>query len=203
MINYRKLNFPKKFLKPGLSDDSFNFTSSYEIYPFSQILCDELLEFLREFPLEPNFAVFFSNRDKTSSVESRLIHTDITRINGKWKKMIFGIHYELEDTCSEFCWWDVGNSKECYPDDQDSRKFFKFQKLNGIHYENRGQLGKNNDTILLESTKIIGPTLVRTDVPHSVIYDNPNRNRVAVSLRFKENFKDWSEVLDFFKIYIL
>ena len=54
----------------------------------------------------------------------------------------------------------------------------------------------------LERTKIISPTLVRTDIPHRVLnYDTVNP-RWCISIRTNKLFKDWTDTVNFFKPWI-
>ena len=199
-IYHQKLRFPKKFLKENLAPRLFDFPGAYNLYPFTTVLDDELLEFLVSFPLEPDFVAVFNNKNQHGPIENRMIHSDIfLDRDKKWKDILFGIHYELEDTRSQFHWWDMKDAEKIFPNDD--IKHLRFKRLNGIHYGRRGHLGKLKNSLLLESTEITGPTLVRTDIPHCVSYLNFKRNRLAFSLRFKYNFQNWNEVLDFFKDY--
>lgn len=54
----------------------------------------------------------------------------------------------------------------------------------------------------IERTKIVNPTLVRTDIPHRVLnYDTVNP-RWCISIRTNKLFKDWEGAVDFFKPWI-
>lgn len=206
MTNFHlPLNFPRRFLKEHIPVNFFNFTGSYDLFSFSEVLHDELLSFLKDFPLSPDFVAVFSNKNQRGLLENRMIHSDITLDKtGEWKDVFFGIHYELEDTVSQFHWWDTKDIEKIYPDaTKDNSRQLRFRKLNGIHYGRRGHLGKFQNSEIIESLEIKGPTLVRTDIPHCVTYYNPNRTRLAFSLRFKSDLKNWQEAVDFFKPFEL
>jgi len=200
---YRSLKFPKKFLRENIPLGLLDFPGAYDLFPFRLVLDKELLEFLECFPLEPDFVAVFNNKNQQSTIENRMIHSDIFfDKDKKWKSAFFGIHYELEDTQSRFHWWDMRDAEKIYPDSaNDHNRHPRFDRLNGIHYGIRGRLGTFQNSILLDSVEVNGPMLVRTDIPHSVSYQNPNRTRLAFSLRFKTNFQSWQEVLDFFEDY--
>lgn len=202
---YRPLKFPKKFLRENIPPGLFDFSGAYDLFPFQLVLDEELLEFLSGFPLEPDFVAVFNNKNQQGSIESRMIHSDIFfDRDKKWKSIFFGVHYELEDTQSRFHWWDMLDAEQIYPDPANERKRHpRFDRLNGIHYGIRGRQGTFQNSILLDSVDVNGPMLVRTDIPHSVSYHNPNRTRLAFSLRFKTNFQSWDEVSNFFQDYDL
>lgn len=202
---HRKLRFPRKFLKENLSPKLFDFSGAYDLFPFTTVLDDELLKFLENFPLEPDFVAVFNNKNQHGPIENRMIHSDIFfDRNKKWSDILFGVHYELEDTESQFHWWDMKDAEKVFPDSSnDNNRHPRFKRLNGIHYGSRGHLGKLHDSEIIETAEIIGPTLVRTDIPHCVTYQNPNRTRLAFSLRFRSDLKNWDEILDCFKNYTL
>jgi hypothetical protein len=202
---YQRLNFPRNFLKEGLSLSIFDFDGVYALYPFSTVLSEDLLSFLKDFPLEQDFVAVFNSKNKQSGLENRMIHSDISLDkSGHWKDLLFGVHYELEDTVGYFHWWDMKDAEKIYPDsDKDQIRSQKFKRLNGIHYGMRGHFGKLENSEIIETAQITGPTLVRTDVPHCVTYRNPNRNRMSFSLRFQSKFQTWQEVRDFFKPFEL
>ncbi len=53
----------------------------------------------------------------------------------------------------------------------------------------------------IERAEFLGPTLVRTDIPHRVVnYDNKN-DRWCISLRSPNRFNDWGTAVEFFRPY--
>jgi len=202
MTHFRKLNFPKTFQKENLPVEWFSFNGGYKVFSFTQVLHEELLTFLKSFPLEPYYVAVFCHGQKTKT--DHKIHSDITydEITKEWKPIPFGVTYELPDTVSTWHWWDMKDAEECLPfSSNDEKRPERFKKLNGIHFGERSRYGPLEDSIVLETTEISGPTLVRTDIPHSITYSNPNRIRLAFSLRFKNDFKNWNEVVNFFQTY--
>jgi hypothetical protein len=201
MKNYRRLSLPKIFLKEDISPHIFNFKGGYNLYPFSEILNHSLLNSLKKIPLEEDYVAVFTNNNKETSIDKRMIHSDIKLgEDNRWKEIICGIHYELLDSESEFLWYDMKQVPEILPlSEKDNTRELKFKRLNGIHFDKRGSFGVPKTCELLESVKIEGPLLVRTNVPHTVLYKNPNRNRYSFSLRFKETYNSWEEALEIFK----
>lgn len=202
MNNFRKLKFPKKFQKENLPREWFVFNGGYKIFPFDKVLDNELLEFLKNFPLKPDYVAVFCHGQQFKN--NHKIHSDIIydEISKTWQSIPFGITYELDDTLSTWHWWDMKCAKQFLPfSDNDEKRPERFKKLNGIHYGERGHYGPLEDSLVIETAEIFGPTLVRTDIPHSITYFNPNRIRLAFSLRFKNQFKQWDEVVDFFEKY--
>jgi hypothetical protein len=58
-------------------------------------------------------------------------------------------------------------------------------------------MGIPETATLLDQTSIDGPTLVRTDIPHTTLYKNTTTNRVGVSVRFfEEDYNhSWDDAL--------
>lgn len=205
MKNYRRLNLPETFLKENLSPSIFNFQEGYNLYSFSDLLSPEVIKCLKKLSLEENYVAVFTNNNKETSIDKRMIHSDIMlNDQNKWQDIICGIHYEFHDTDSNFLWWDMKDVEKIFPiSENDNTRSLKFRRLNGIHYQKRGFYGIPNACEMIESVNIQGPTLVRTDIPHTVLYKNLNRNRFSFSLRFKETFKSWEEALEIFKPLII
>jgi hypothetical protein len=205
MIHYRRLDLPRNFLKNDLAPSIFDFKGGYNLYSFSEVLSQEVIECLKKIPLQENYVAVFTNNNKETTVDKRMIHSDIMlNTQREWQDIICGIHYEFDDTDSVFSWWNMKSVKKIFPiSEKDDKREIKFQRLNGIHFEKRGSLGIPNTCELIESVNIDGPMLVRTDIPHTVVYKNLNRNRYSFSLRFKENYSNWNEALEIFKPIIV
>jgi hypothetical protein len=203
MNNYRKLNLPSNPVKdvPGVVNTIIR--GGYNIVRPEEVLTNELLSTFKTIGLKPVMVCLFGRGDQDGKLETRMIHADV-QLAGKdkfqkssWKKLIFGINWELMGSENLFSWWDMSALKECWPAEELGQKY---NILNGIHYVKRGNLGVPSGAIKLEETPIVGPTLVRTEIPHMTVYKNKSHTRVGVSVRFDESsFSDWQSVTEFLK----
>ncbi len=207
MSYYQKLNLPKipvnnpeflsKIKGPG-----------YNLVLPDRILTDEVMNIFAEHNLKPKFVVLFRGAPpgEDGKPEVRIIHTDIQLKPGitqdnknnkdSWKKLIFGINWELFDTNNLFSWWDMSSHKEYLPTENDLPKQYEY--LNGIHYGKRLQMGILPGSVKLAETLIDGPTMVRTNIPHMTLFNGqPGVQRVGVSVRFDESgINSWEDALE-------
>lgn len=197
MSYYLKLNLPANPLRYSAELESQRtITGGYNLVKPAEILSDEILAIFDAMNLKPRFVSLFGRNDKNSSLADRLIHTDLAMTaDGTWRKMLFGINWEIEDSHNEFSWWDMSKIKEAWPDEELS-EHSKYKLLNGIHYIARGHMGVPEEAVQLDATIIDCPTLVRTDTPHLTIYKSPTHKRLGISVRFDEsNFNTWDDVV--------
>lgn len=207
MPNFLKLNLPPNPLKDIKQIEEMIVTGGYNLRRPADVLNDEILQTFQAMDLKPRFVSFFGRNDHDGRVETRMIHTDIQHVSGStnvksnWKKILFGINWEIHNSHNIFSWWNMEKLQELWPD-EDYNPASKYRILNGIHYVARGGLGIPEGAIKIEETQINMPTLVRTDIPHMTVYKNPDKKRIGLSVRFDESgFSDWGQVLDFFQPY--
>lgn len=184
----------------GNIDPNDKLPGGYKILRPKEILSEETMAKLYEMGLRPKFVVLFGRNDKDSSLENRVIHTDVSKDEtGKWKKLLFGINWEINSSHNDFVWWDTSACEELWPEDDALRPL-----LNGIHYGKRRTPGIPENAVKAAQTTIDGPTLVRTDVPHITVYHNETENRLGISVRFDESeFETWDQVLEKLRPYAL
>lgn len=202
MLNYRKLNLPANPVKNEEAVLGTIIRGGYNLVKPEEVLTDELQEIFRSMGLKPTFVSLFGRNDQDGKLETRMIHADV-QLRGQnkferssWKKLFFGINWELSGSENMFSWWDMSALKECWPAEELGTKY---NYLNGIHYVKRGNLGIPEGAKKIEETLIEGPTLVRTELPHMTVYKNNTRTRVGVSVRFDESqFDSWEAVTKFF-----
>jgi hypothetical protein len=201
MENYKYLNLPANPLK-----DKEGFikhlaanpvVGGYNIYD-DRVLSEEVIDAFSQIGLKVKFVAVFSRNDSQSKIPDRLIHADCTLAeDGKtWKKVYAGVNWELHENENEFSWWDMSAIKECWPAEILPKKY---DSLNGIHYGKRGQLGLDPKAVCLEKAIVSGPTLVRTDIPHMVLYQSGPAKRASISVRFDPDFNSWEEAVEAFK----
>lgn len=196
MSYYLKLDLPRNPLRyTPEKETQRQITGGYNLVRPEEILSDELLEKFKDMGLKPRYVTLFGRNDNQSSLEDRLIHTDLAmNADGTWRKCLFGINWELEDTTNLFSWYDMSRVKEVWPTEELS-EHSKYKLLNGIHYVTRGGMGIPDGAVKLDETLIDGPTLVRTDVAHLTLYESKTYKRLGISVRFDESgFSSWEDV---------
>jgi hypothetical protein len=201
MTYFLKLNFPKNPIKDIQAPEiQVPILHAYRSISPRAHLTDEVYDLFNEIGLKPQYVFLFGSNRKRSTLPNRMIHTDLhIGKTGKWEKFIFGINWEINESHNEFYWWDMSSVEEVWPE-EDTPKIL----LNGIHYGQRTKLGVPDGVKKLDQTVIDGPTLIRTNIPHSTEYYNENYNRLGISIRFDEsNFNNWEDVLKKLKSYEL
>lgn len=198
--NYLKLNLPANPLKRSFEIESQRYINApYDVLSPEETLSDEMLTTFQDMKLEPKNVVLFGRNNKSSTLESRVLHSDLAlSADGFWRTLLFGINWEVTGSENVFSWWDCQDIKQAWPNElleEDSR----FKKLNGIHFIQRGYGGIPPGATKIDETVIDGPTLVRTDVPHMTMYRSAVHNRLGVSVRFNESqFASWNQIVEYF-----
>lgn len=198
MSYYLKLNLPQNPLRYDAATETKRIiTGGYNLVRPHEVLSDEILNIFAQMGLKPSFVALFGRNDHDSSLDDRLIHTDLqlTR-TGEWKKLLFGINWELEGSVNEFSWWDMSSIPEAWPNEE-LPEVSKYKILNGIHYGKRAQMGVPEGARQLDSTFIDGPTMVRTEIPHLTIYKSSTFDRLGISVRFDESqIPSWDHAVE-------
>jgi hypothetical protein len=202
MSYFKKLNLPSNPLKFSKAVTETQILGGYNIVLPNQVLTTEIINIFQSIGLRPKMVVLFGRGDSTSSPKDRMIHSDIAfdnQVPGNWRKLVAGINWEIEGSYNDFYWYDMTGTKECWPTEPLADRS-KFNYLNGIHFGERFKMGIPENAKLLDQTTIDGPTLVRTDIPHATLFNNPTTTRVGVSVRFYEEDFDhsWEGAVDKF-----
>lgn len=198
MKNYYTLDLPTNPLRDKestlLQIQSDNTSKPY-VMQSKDILDQYVVDKLEESGLEIDFVVVFKTNNKPGNIERRVVHSDITWQDA-WVKVPFGINWEIgSDVKAQFQWWDVPISSEKYPVGG-THMIGDFGKLSGIHYGGRIRLGEPLDSRMIDQVDTVVPLLVRTDIPHCVVYEGSNR--ISISVRFKQ-LLPWEEAVIKFK----
>ena len=206
MTYFKKLNLPSNPLKDSKEVSQRIITMGYNIVLPEEVLTSEILDCFKNIGLRPKMVVLFGKNTKEVKPADRMIHSDVAldkTIQQQWRKLVAGVNWEIEGSYNDFFWYDMGEIKECWPDEI-LYSGSKFNYLNGIHYGERFKMGIPGTAKILDKTTIDGPTLVRTDIPHSTLYNNPTTTRVGVSVRFHEEDFDhsWDTALEKFESLI-
>ena len=206
MSYFKKLNLPLNPLQNSKELSQRNITAGYNIVLPNDVLTTEILDIFKDIGLRPKMVVLFGRGDSTSSPKNRMIHSDVAfdnQTHGNWRRLVAGVNWEIEGSHNDFYWYDMTGIKECWPVEQLANTS-KFNYLNGIHFGERFKMGIPDTAKLLDKTVIDGPTLVRTDIPHATLFNNPTTTRVGVSVRFhEEDFNhSWDNALKKFSSII-
>lgn len=194
MSYFKKLNLPNNPLKDSKEIIQRTITLGYNLVLPNEVLTSEVLDIFKKLGLRPKMVVLFGRGDSTSSPKNRMIHADVAydnQVTNNWRKLVAGVNWEIEGSHNDFFWYDMSGVKECWPKEPLANAS-KFNYLNGIHFGERFKMGIPETAKLLDQTTIDGPTLVRTDVPHATLFNNPTTTRVGVSVRFFEEDFDHS-----------
>jgi hypothetical protein len=129
------------------------------------------------------------------------LHSDIiwdSNINF-WTQWHCALNINLDNTDSIMYWYSATETP-VFPLDETPPS--PIDKLYGIHYGSKHNRDfKNNSSFsLIETFRIVKPTLVKTSVPHSV-ENTDTKDRWCLSLRFKNN-PSYYECLDKLKDWI-
>jgi hypothetical protein len=176
---YQELNnFPKNVLtdqyqRPNLADHKITYRN-VRLEFFKREIIDLFLSCNLELK---DGEIFKKNPGMTGAV-----HTDVMwdTLQSAWVPWHCAININLDHTNS-LMYWILTTDTKVYPT-------MESNKLRGIHYgtRNNNKFQDDDKYSILDSFCIIGPTLVRTDVPHSV-KNLDNKERWCLSLRFKGN----------------
>ena len=164
----------------------------YSVHQPAEILSDALLAQFDTLNLRAsNVALFF----KIPSARRSLIHCDVGLVEGKWKKNIAALNWNLTSSESTMSWYHV-DEVEVEPDlnpvDETPEWYYC---LNGNHYGYRRNMDIPEENVkCLETAAIYGATLVRTDIPHAII-NAGKLGRWALSVRFDPDFATWEEAV--------
>jgi hypothetical protein len=205
MNNFLKLKLPANPVKDMKIIEAANIQGGYNLAYPNQILTDEMFSIFKEWGIRPKFVTLFGRNDHDGSMDTRLIHTDIAlNKEGQWKKLLFGINWEITGHHNIFSWWDMSRVPEVWPGPEESIAK-KYDYLNGIHYVSRLNMGVPEGAAKIEEVVIDTPTLVRTDLPHATVYKptpDTSHLRVGLSIRFfEDDFSSWEDVYKFFEKY--
>lgn len=109
MQHYLKLNLPKDPLRYGFATESNRIiVHGYDIIlEPEKILSDEILSKFNRMQLIPKAVVIFGHNIYVLKDRHKLIHTDIQFVDGEWKKLLFGINWEIEGSICKFTWWNM------------------------------------------------------------------------------------------------
>lgn len=176
---------------------------------FKDYLTTDITNIFQSLNIFPNTLVIFGHVNDANYKQKSLVHSDIIYQNEKWYDIPCAINWEITNTMANFYWWDVKDSKKCYPPPWSEEEYlppmgsdYYLERVlgSGIHYK-KWLNNETDDYSVLENSILNknNPMLIRTDVPHSVEYAN-YVDRISISLRFSlTQIPDWKSALEIFK----
>ena len=205
MENCLKLNFTTNLHKPTLDLDRMRILKDgFTSYTPEYILADEAMNQFQSMGLEPTLVLAFKSKQ-----EIKRTHLDIGMdSSGNWRKYLFGINWEVDGSLNEFLWIKLDDSVQgWYPQPgglwEHNQEYKTFNSL--FFGETRNSPGIPEKSTIIERCKVDAiPLLVRTNIPHYTVMTDGPKQRLGFSVRFDESkFKDWDDVVQFFKPYEL
>jgi hypothetical protein len=184
-------------------DKDFNFSSFYNIKKQSKnmelplsVLNNDLVCLLNSCGLSLAGVVLFFKQPGGKSP----VHVDLVFDNGIWVKWHCAINWNLTGAENIMSWWETKETPINairYPI-QSGENYI----LRGEHY---GQYNNRNLDLSksrqLALSNIIRPTLLKTDIPHTVENTDKEKTRICISVRFKGN-PSYEDVLEKLKVFI-
>lgn len=123
------------------------------------------------------------------------VHTDLLLMNKVWVKWNAAVNYNLTGSESKMMWFKT-DLEEIYMNTLTAGQPLEYN-LSGVHYGKIGNCSTTcSDFTLIEEDNIKFPTLVRTDVPHTVV-NLDSKDRICASIRFTHNYT-FQELLEKF-----
>ncbi|HTL77884.1 MAG TPA: hypothetical protein VL136_00640 [Candidatus Babeliales bacterium] len=190
-----RLGLPDNPLKRGFVLPRSAARNHYHILKPEEILNRTTIGRLRDVKLKVSTVALFYKRPLSLGI----IHVDVALRNGKWRKNVGAINWNLSGADSEMRWYAI-DGEGTKPDPAPPQKQQSwYYSLNGIHYGYFGSRDQANlpkrKVRVLDSAFVGCATLVRTDIPHTVENTDPAKGRWALSVRFDPDFKNWREAL--------
>jgi hypothetical protein len=213
MLNYRILNLPDDPLISAESLESAIISCGPEMaardkvyFDVEQLIKPEILKSFTDIGLKPAFLLILHRpgwfASKVKFQKNSKVHVDLTGNGDHFAKIPCAVNWQLTPGETFFSWWDTKGAPEVWPSNplvQNTIRYhlnsMLFHDVNSFEYESYD---------LIENVKFEKPMLVRTDVPHSVIYNTGNRDRLSISIRFSiSDIQNWDNALKLFEPLIL
>jgi len=203
-VNYKLLKLPNNPIKDSINiNEMISSTDKDESNPHrrglqfncNDILKPEIIQIFESYNIVAQRIVLFT-LPSPRKLSNALLHADLEPIdNLQWKKVIYGVNWELNNIQSHFSWYET-TREPTYPPSHPGNVY-----PNGIHYGSRFKFGiyTEQDKLVEKVNTNIGPLLVRTDIPHAVeVEESTSKIRVALSIRFENTVDSWDEALQLF-----
>lgn len=194
-INFIRLNLDVRnaFLSDKICKDilescrSKKFTIPKIIKKTPEIFTKCFLDECKKINLTPKSVLFFYRK---ANYQHKTAHIDLNDTTKK-NDSIYAVNWVIEDDFSNMIWYKLPNNwKNSIEKTEIETTFSQWDKKDLIEHGQRCNIGST-------------PTVVRVDIPHSVVMGA--KDRLSVSIRFYEKFSSWQDVYSFFnkKSFIL
>ncbi len=191
MQNHYKLNIPVKLLKDNIDMQHYIDLVYYKpesawamnLVKHEEFLTEESIEFFKNFGIEILSECIFFRGNTNSNLD---IHIDT--IDGV-THCIWGINIVWGSANSEMFWYSsLPGKKNNIKISTGGTPYIQFDRA---------------DVVCIESARIEGPCLVRTNIPHNVTNRDIANIRWCLSIRATAKFSTWEETVEFFKPLII
>jgi hypothetical protein len=161
-----------------------------EVLKPEQILDERLRTDLADLGVEVAAVVLSQRAPKNKGV----VRTDVVGRNGKWENVPCRLVWDLSGTLSFIGWYDTKALPPVPPPKAPDAS--KFHPCDEIRYGARIDANiSQGDVDVLEWTELVGPVLVRTDVPYSIVVADEVNRAWWMSLCFHASLGTWEEAL--------
>jgi hypothetical protein len=168
---------------------------SFTMHDPQAILAEDIRAELAAAALVPRSVALFYKAPGTAG----RVHTDLVWNGTRWLKWTCAVNWDLFGAESAMSWYEC-RARECWPTDDEGRKKTAAFILDGVHFNRRmGTEIDPDDLFELAAVRLTGPTLVRTNVAHSVAVSNDSKPRWCLSIRFTQDFRSWDEAVRAFE----
>lgn len=188
MTYWAKLNLPENPLRnpEQFIDTHAQFDASIVKEELPSVLNDSVLESFQHVGLDVQCVMVFRYYNQIAQLSNRKAHIDVTW-QTQWQPLCFAVNWELGDDRDATMYW--------YAQSNDTLQYIptQMQQLCPAQYVWPAYCGMSNSEIPVDQTKLSSALLVRTDVPHRVLFDC--KRRLAISVKFKQLWS-WSTAWD-------
>lgn len=161
-----------------------------------EIINDKILSLINDLGLVIGGVIVF----RKPSLARSPVHKDILLTTTGWTVWKSAVNFNLTHSEAKMIWYET-SLQPIVPFPQILRNENDY-RLSGIHYGRRGKkIFSSGDFKVIHEETMDTPTIVATDIPHSVI-NLSNKERVCISIRFKENYS-FLDLREKFKNYLL
>ena len=189
MKNHYAITLPFEFIKdqpnlPVFEDKIWNWV----YHDAENFVTKPGIEFIKAFGITTIMSQVFCGRAGKQSaihVDARVLDDGTLRSRSHW-----ALNFPWNSASSEMMWYDpiVASVKGTKSDSPNKIKYNVYQ---------------TNEVVEIERAQINGLTLVRIDIPHSVINHDTENNRYCLSLRDHDLGWSWEQAVEQFAPYIV
>lgn len=195
--NFYRLNLDTNCFKDSLDFDSFLHKIKTRefveptLYPYNlkkenDLISKDWLEYMKDIGLEPRSLIFFYREENYQHWGAHIDLNDSTGENDR----VYAVNWTIDpEDQSEMTWYNLP---------ENWREQVEYSMIGSAYAEWPIEtLTEVGERCTIGTT----PTLVRTDIPHTVFMKD--NFRLCLSFRFDLKFHDWNAVTNYFNPYFL